>query len=446
MRAVTPPWPPHPARQERVHEPEQIWPNPSPTRAHIAATSVGACERTASSPGGVSHRSMASTRPVRWSQSHRGSRYMSTRAAAIENTLKNFTEVARSARRLRIEGFSLMPETNPMSSDGHFVKTTWSIYGYDWEVRFYPSMAVAKPTASMPDKWVAVELVFPNTSSEGETRVGAKLWCWLVDPSGKLNPAGGDVGSGVSGPSPESTVSFLLPRLHLAESGFLKHDSVTIECCIVVLMRSRDMTVLPGKQAPAPPSNLNLDLAQLQQSKTGADVTFLVSGESFDAHKLILAARSPVFSAEFFGDIGEKSTQQIQVEGISAPTFKAMLNFIYADAVSEFDQRSEATTELAQDLLAAADRYGLDRLKMICEVKIYDGINAGTAATTLAFAEQHNCSQLKAKCIDFIVSTPDILDEVLATDGYTHLVASHPSVLRDLLMSARGTKRLKQGI
>ncbi|CAM0877987.1 unnamed protein product [Alopecurus aequalis] len=361
----------------------------------------------------------------------------------MENAPTKLREVARSARLLRIEGFSLIP-TNYLSMDGHFVKTTWSVYGYDWEVSFYPAMKVVNPaTPLMPDTWLAVELAFPNTTSVGEARIGARLSCRLVDPTGKLNPSLGDH----PGPSRQNIVAFLVQRKSLAKSGYLKHDSVTIECTIAVLMRSPDITVLPAKQAPAPPSNLNLDLAQLQQSKTGADVTFLVSGgESFAAHKLILAARSPVFSAEFFGVFGEKSSQQIQVEGIAAATFKAMLNFIYTDAVSEFDQRSEATTELAQDLLAAADRYGLDRLKMICETKIYDGIKSGTAATTLAFAEQHNCSQLKAKCIDFIVSTPDILDEVLATDGYAHLVASHPSVLRDLLMSARGRKRQKQGI
>ncbi|CAM0877993.1 unnamed protein product [Alopecurus aequalis] len=359
----------------------------------------------------------------------------------MENAPTNHREVARSTRRLRIEGFGLMPENNPVSMDGTFVETTWSVYGYDWDVRFYPS----KKGSTQFDTWLAVQLSL-SWGNEGEPRMGAKLSCWLVHPKGELIPTGVHNNSGVFDPLVQSDVVYLLPRRHLAESGCVKHDSVTVECTITVFMKSPEMTVLPAKQAPAPPSNLNLDLAQLQQSKTGADVTFLLSGESFDAHKLILAARSPVFSAEFFGDIGEKSTQQIEVEGISAPTFKAMLNFIYTDAVSDFDQRSEATTELAQDLLAAADRYGLDRLKMICEAKLSDSINAGTAATILAFAEQHNCSQLKAKCIDFIVGTPDILDEVLATDGYTHLVASRPSVLRELLMSARGRKRQKQGI
>ena len=57
------------------------------------------------------------------------------------------------------------------------------------------------------------------------------------------------------------------------------------------------------KAIPVPSSNLPQHLGQLLESHSGADVTFAVSGESFAAHKSILAARSPVFRAEFFGEI-----------------------------------------------------------------------------------------------------------------------------------------------
>ena len=64
------------------------------------------------------------------------------------------------------------------------------------------------------------------------------------------------------------------------------------------------------------------------------------------------------------------------------------------------------------------DRYGLDRLKLICEGKLSGGIDVDTVATTLTLAEQHNCSLLKAKCVDFIARSPETLDAVLATDGF----------------------------
>ncbi|KAM3214172.1 hypothetical protein ACQJBY_066547 [Aegilops geniculata] len=170
----------------------------------------------------------------------------------------------------------------------------------------------------------------------------------------------------------------------------------------------------------------------------GSDITFLVCGESFRAHKNILAARSPVFKAQFFGDMGEKSSRRVEIKDMEREAFGAMLHFIYTDTVPELEKQEEASTVMAQHLLAAADRYGVDRLKLICEAKLSRGITVDTAATTLALAQQHNCSQLKTKCVKFIVSTPEVLDAVLATEGFKHLEASCPLVLTELLKSSHG--------
>nr|CAB3465956.1 unnamed protein product [Digitaria exilis] len=82
---------------------------------------------------------------------------------------------------------------------------------------------------------------------------------------------------------------------------------------------------------------------------------------------------------------------------------------------------------LAQHLLVAADRCGLDRLKMMYERKLAIGIRVGMVATTLALAEQENCSRLNTKCIEFIAGgSCKNLDAVLATEGYKHLAVSNP--------------------
>lgn len=80
-------------------------------------------------------------------------------------------------------------------------------------------------------------------------------------------------------------------------SGYIKNESMTVECTITVF---KDILV------PSP--NLPKHLGALLDSNVGADVTFSVSGESFAAHKNVLAARSPVFMADrvLRGDAGEK--------------------------------------------------------------------------------------------------------------------------------------------
>lgn len=61
-----------------------------------------------------------------------------------------------------------------------------------------------------------------------------------------------------------------------------------------------------------------------------------------------------------------------------------------------------AFTLMAQHLLAAADRYALERLRLLCEVKLCEDVAINTVATTLALADQHHCFQLKDVCLKFI--------------------------------------------
>ncbi|XP_037470324.1 BTB/POZ and MATH domain-containing protein 1-like, partial [Triticum dicoccoides] len=229
-------------------------------------------------------------------------------------------------------------------------------------------------------------------------------------------------------------------RLKLVQKSSLpapacpQDDYLIVRCTIIVMKELPDAATT----VPVPTSNLHQHLGELLRGGTGGDVTLFVRGESFLAHKLILAARSPVLMAEFFGHMREASSQHVVVEDMEPAAFKAMLHFIYTDTVPELDQELEAAAPMAQHLLAAADRYGLDRLKVLCEGKLSGGITVDTAATTLALAEQHNCSHLKAKCLEFIISTPAIFDAVVATEGYRHLEASCPSALTSILLSVRG--------
>ncbi|KAG0515543.1 hypothetical protein BDA96_10G287800 [Sorghum bicolor] len=144
--------------------------------------------------------------------------------------------------------------------------------------------------------------------------------------------------------------------------------------------------------------------------------------------------------AEFFGGMNERSSQTVRIEDMDDDVFKAMLHFIYTDKAPELDEEPDVAVTMAQHLLVAADRYGLDRLKLICGSKLAGGISIDTVATTLAVAEQHSCSLLKAKCVDFIARSPETLDAVLATEGYNHLVESHPLVLTELLRAAHGRR------
>lgn len=70
-----------------------------------------------------------------------------------------------------------------------------------------------------------------------------------------------------------------------------------------------------------------------------------------------------------------------------------------------------AFTLMCQHLLAAADRYGLERLRILCEANLCQAVAINTVATTLALAEQHHCSQLKAVCLRFVAMRENLRGE-----------------------------------
>lgn len=171
-------------------------------------------------------------------------------------------------------------------------------------------------------------------------------------------------------------------------------------------------------------------LGKILEGGEGADVTFNVGGQIFSAHRCILAARSPVFHAQFFGPMSKKSFDNVEVEDMEATVFEVLLQYLYTDLLPEL--QSSASAILAQHLLAAADRYSIERLKTICEQWLSKTISTDTVATTLALAEQHDCGRLKEACIGFI-SRGGNLKEVLATDGFRHLMLSCPSIFNEIL-------------
>uniref|UniRef100_A0A0A9FTS0 BTB domain-containing protein n=1 Tax=Arundo donax TaxID=35708 RepID=A0A0A9FTS0_ARUDO len=225
-----------------------------------------------------------------------------------------------------------------------------------------------------------------------------------------------------------------IEREALEKSKHLKDDSFVIRCDITIINDFRTEEVAEAAtpsfvSVPAP--NLHHHLGDLLQTEKGADVVFEVGSETFKAHRSVLGARSPVFSAELFGPMKEScSTGAIRIDDMEAHVFRALLCFMYTDSLPEMDKDEE--NAMSQHLLVAADRYNLERLKLICEHKLCKLIEDSNLATILALAEQHHCHGLKKACFNFL-SSPVNLKAVLASNGFEHLNRSCPSVIKELI-------------
>ncbi|CAL5084912.1 unnamed protein product [Urochloa decumbens] len=204
--------------------------------------------------------------------------------------------------------------------------------------------------------------------------------------------------------------------------------SMTIRCDVTVFNGFRAAAAAPplppkskSKLAPVPPSELQKHLGDLLQSGRGADVVFeLDGGERFPAHRCVLSARSAAVSAELFGagakegDAANGAAGVVRVEGVGAGAFRALLRYAYTDALPEVERGEE--NSVYADLLAAADRFRSERLKVMCANKLCERVDAGTVKNTLALAERHRCDGLKEACLDFLAD-PANLRAAIGTHG-----------------------------
>ncbi|KAF8101180.1 hypothetical protein N665_0209s0038 [Sinapis alba] len=354
----------------------------------------------------------------------------SSKSSLTESTSR--TETINGSHEFKISGYSL---AKGMGIGKYVASDTFMVGGYSWAVYFYPD------GKSPEDNSVYVSLFIALASEGADVRALFELT--LVDQSGnERHKVHSHFGRTLeSGPY---TLKYrgsmwgykrFFKRTLLESSDYLKDNCLLVRCCVGVVKSSTEGP--KSYNIPVPVSDLGRQFGKLLESGKGADVTFHVDGDTFLAHRVVLAARSPVFRAQLFGPLRNQNTKRINIEDIEAPIFKMFLYFIYWDELPDMQELlgtdlKWASTLVAQHLLAAADRYALERLRTISESKLCEGISINTVATTLTLAEQHHCFQLKAACLKFIAS-PENLKAVMETDGFDYLKESCPCLLSELL-------------
>ncbi|KAK1692874.1 hypothetical protein QYE76_009571 [Lolium multiflorum] len=120
----------------------------------------------------------------------------------------------------------------------------------------------------------------------------------------------------------------------------------------------------------------------------------------------------------------------VRVADMEGRVFRALLRFVYTDSWPKTVKEEECA--MAQHLLVAADRFGMERLKLLCEDDLCKSISLGTAANILALAELHNCNDLKDACIDFLISSGDLSAAMIRQD-FENLKTSCPSLVKELI-------------
>ncbi|XP_054805964.1 ARM REPEAT PROTEIN INTERACTING WITH ABF2 isoform X1 [Prosopis cineraria] len=177
-------------------------------------------------------------------------------------------------------------------------------------------------------------------------------------------------------------------------------------------LANKATTLSPIDAAPPSPTPQVYLGEQYVNNATLSDVTFLVEGKRFYAHRICLLASSDAFRAMFDGGYREKDARDIEIPNIRWEVFELMMRFIYTGSV-------DVTLDIAQDLLRAADQYLLEGLKRLCEYTIAQDISLENVSSMYELSEAFNAMSLRHTCILFIM---EHFDKLSARPGHSCLV------------------------
>lgn len=195
--------------------------------------------------------------------------------------------------------------------------------------------------------------------------------------------------------------------------------------------------------------------------------------KNFKAHKLILTMRSVVFEKMFSenfasnktnvvvkssssGQARQCSVDVLKIVDFDAYTVDLFLKYLYTDLIEinydefdESDSENEESQELSilsennenndssskqmyanllVDLFRIADKYCVNKLRQICELKLMRLLNCHNLIHLLILAFLHNAVSLKRRCYEFLA---DNVHQIIKQKEWSYLENNYPSLIAE---------------
>lgn len=142
---------------------------------------------------------------------------------------------------------------------------------------------------------------------------------------------------------------------------------------------------------------------------------------SFKCHKFILALRSRVFDRMFIHNTTESERNEVNITDISPDVMQSLLNFIYTDEIKE--------EMISEELLYAADKYEVQRLKAICEKVLASQMSVSKAIDIAVAAHLQGSRVFEEEVIRFMAKN---WGKIKATREYEK-ITEYPDLLLKIL-------------
>ena len=125
------------------------------------------------------------------------------------------------------------------------------------------------------------------------------------------------------------------------------------------------------------------------------DVTLVVDGQSFPAHRVVLSSCSEYFRAMFTDAMRESSEEKVILKGISAQGFKLVLEYAYTSQLA-------ITENNCQDILSTASLLQFQDVVDACSHFLQEKMDMENVIDILIIADTYSLANLQKRCYLFV--------------------------------------------
>lgn len=168
-------------------------------------------------------------------------------------------------------------------------------------------------------------------------------------------------------------------------------------------------------------------LEELLHSGKHSDVTLTVQDKEFNAHRVILGIRSPVFSAMMEHETKEKATGVVNIPDCNPDPFIDFLHFLYTGSTKKLN------ADNVLDLYTIADKYQVPELCKICVNYMKRSITLQNFCDILTLSLRHHERELTDVATKFFLKNST---EIAVTVNWSLFVKENPVVANELFLKA----------
>lgn len=134
----------------------------------------------------------------------------------------------------------------------------------------------------------------------------------------------------------------------------------------------------------------------MRKEGTLCDVTLVVQGQHFIAHRAVLAAASKFFTLMFTTPMIESTSREVELQDVDPSVIEELLEFIYTGRIT-------INGSNVVSLLKASNQYQIEPVKEMCARFLSKQVDSTNCLDIFSMADYMSCQELKELAEDFFL-------------------------------------------